>query len=227
MKKVFFLFITASCFLTPQAFSQNAQVGITGGVSVSNVYGRLNNLDNRGDARAGFTVGMVVETPIKKSNISFQPGIHYVQKGKFTSKTVDVDNADALRYADLLLNFIAYTGKPGGTRLYFGLGPQLGFNLPSKKVQIEDGNRAELRSISFGNTAASDYRGIDYGANALIGVRFKKDLSFSVNYTLGLRNLIPQEMQAGDNMLRNGSLGFRFGYFFPNAKKTVSKKPKS
>jgi outer membrane protein OmpA-like peptidoglycan-associated protein len=221
MKKVLFLFITASCLFQIQGFSQKAQVGIAGGASVSNVYGRLGGLDNRGDSRTGFTAGLVVDAPIKKSNISFQPGIHYVQKGKYTLKTEAVKEADALRYADLLLNFVAYIGKPGKTRLFIGLGPQLGFNLPSKKIREEDGVKSELRSINFGNTAAADYRGIDYGANGLLGIRFRSDIFFSVNYTFGLRNLIPEVLVNGDDHLRNGSLGFRLGYFFKNASKPV------
>lgn len=226
MKKVLFLFITASCLFQIQGLSQKAQVGIAGGASVSNVYGRLGGLDNRGESRIGFTAGMVVDAPIKKSNISFQPGIHYVQKGKYTLKTEAVKEADALRYADLLLNFVAYVGKPGKTRLFLGLGPQLGFNLPSKKIRIEDGDNSEIRSINFGNTAAADYRGIDYGANGLIGIRFKCDVLFSVNYTFGLRNLIPDELITGDDHLRNGSLGFRISYLFPNTPKEKKKKEK-
>ncbi len=235
MKKVLFLFITAFCLLQIPAFAQKAQVGLTGGVSVSNIYGKINNLDNRGEARAGFTVGLVVDAPIKKSNISFQPGIHYVQKGKFTSKTVDVDEADALRYADILFNFVAHVGKPGATRLYFGLGPQIGLNLPSKKIQVADGDRTELRSISFGETAADDYNGIDYGFNGLAGIRFKNGITFSVNYTLGIRNIVPVkpdskkdplDLKATPDFLRNGALGFRVGYMFSNTPKEKKKKEK-
>lgn len=235
MKKVLFLFITASCLFQIRGLSQKAQVGIAGGVSVSNVYGKLSGLDNRGDARAGFTVGMVVDAPIKKSNISFQPGIYYVQKGKYTLKNEAVREADALRYADLLLNFVAYFGKPAKTRLYMGLGPQIGFNLPSKKIRIEDGDKSELRSISFGKTAANDYNGMDYGVNALAGIRFKSGIHFSMNYTLGIRNIVPTknkqikdplDLKATPDFLRNGALGFRLGYFFSNTPKEKKKKEK-
>jgi len=220
MKKVLFLFITAACLLQINVFAQKAQVGFSGGVSVSNIYGKMGGLDTRGDARAGFTTGLIVDAPISKTNISFQPGIHYVQKGTYTTKTEILKEADALRYADLVLNFVHHIGNKNKTRLFLGLGPQLGFNLPSKKVKIEDGERSEVRSISFGKTVANDYRGIDYGANVLAGLRFKNGIFFAVNYTLGLRNLIP--VPAGEDKLRNGSLGFRLGYFFKNAPKEVA-----
>jgi len=226
MKKVFFLFISACCLATVPGFSQKAQVGLNAGVSVSNIYGRMGGLDNRGDARAGYTVGILVDAPIGKTKFTFQPGIHYVQKGKFTLKTPDLKEADALRYADLLLNFVYNIGSPNKTRLMLGLGPQLGANLPSKKISIADGKNSELRSINFGQTASNDYKGIDWGANAMIGFRLKCGATLAVNYTFGLRNIIPDELVAGDDFLRNGSLGFRLGYFFPNAKNTAAKESK-
>ncbi|MGQ0738922.1 MAG: porin family protein [Bacteroidota bacterium] len=222
MKKVLFLFITAVCLFQINVLAQKAQVGFSGGVSLSNVYGNIGGIDTRGDVRAGFTTGLLVDAPIGKTSISFQPGIHYVQKGTYTSKTELVKEADALRYADLVLNFVHHVGNKSKTRLYMGLGPQLGFNLPSKKVKIEDGERSEVRSISFGKTAANDYRGIDYGANFMAGLRFKCGVFFAVNYTLGLRNLVP--VPTGEDKLRNGSLGFRLGYYFPNSPREKKKK---
>lgn len=222
MKKVVFLFITAVCVFQLNGLAQKAQVGITAGASFSNVYGDLGGLDSRGKPRAGFTTGLIVDAPLGKSNFSFQPGIHYVQKGKYTLKTDAEREADALRYADLLLNVVRYT-KGTKTRLFFGLGPQLGFNLPSKKVRVADDKRSELRSISFGKTVANDYRGIDFGANALMGFRCTKGLYFSINYTLGLRNLVP--VPGADDNLRNGSFGVRLGYLFPG-NPTAEKKKK-
>jgi len=55
---------------------------------------------------------------------------------------------------------------------------------------------------------------MDYGANGLIGIRCKSGIIFSVNYTYGIRNLIP--VPSGDDKLRNGCLGIRLGYIFKN-----------
>jgi hypothetical protein len=214
MKKALFLFITAACLSSFSASAQKTQVGLSAGVVSSNVMGDKGGINYRGDARAGMTLGILIDAPIGKTNISFQPAVHYVQKGMYTNKTEAVREADALRYADFLLNFVYYLGGAERTRLYFGLGPQIGFNLPSKKIMVEDGDKSELRSILFGETAADDYRGLDYGANALVGIRFKKGVTFTINYTLGLRNLIP--IPAGSDNLRNGYVGFRVGYMFKN-----------
>src|SRR4030095_15301092 len=101
----------------------------------------------------------------------FQPGIHYIQKGAFTSKTAAVKEAVALRYAELMLNFIRYT-KGTSTRLFFGLGPAIAFNLPSKTVVITEDARQET-TITFGKETTDSYRGVDIGANGLLGIRFK------------------------------------------------------
>ena len=191
MKKVLFLFITAACLFQINALAQKAQVGLASGVSVSNVYGRAGGLDTRGEARLGFTGGLLVDAPLGKSNISFQPGIHYVQKGGYTTKTEILKEADALRYADLVLNFIHHIGNKNKTRLFLGLGPQIGFELPSKKIKIENDERTEVRNIAFGKGILDDFRGLDYGANFLMGLRFKNGMFFAVNYTLGLRNQDP------------------------------------
>lgn len=224
MKKVIFFFLTAVCLFQFRGIAQKSQVGITTGVTSSNIYGNKGGIDTRYDARAGYTVGLVVESPIGKSKFAFQPGIHYVQKGGYTVNDAVSKEADALRYADVVFNFVHYT-KGSGVRLYFGLGPQIGLNLPSKKVKIVDGKINELRSISFGKTVADDYRGIDWGINGLAGLRFKNGIFFSVNYDFGLRNIIP--VPSGDDRLRNASLGFRLGYFFPNTMKEAKDKKKS
>ena len=215
MKKALILIIAGICLFQLKGLSQKSVVGITGGVGVSNIYGHIGGNDTRGDSRAGFTLGMVLDAPIGKTLWSFQPGLHYVQKGDYESKTSSTKVAAALRYAEFDLNFVHYT--KGATRFYFGIGPYVGLNLPSKMVTITDASRIET-SISFGKEGADKFRGVDFGANGIIGMRFKSNITFAINYAFGIRNLIPQP-EGNDDVLRNGYLGFRLGYFFKNAPK--------
>jgi hypothetical protein len=215
MKKALIPIIAGIFLFHFDCLSQKTLVGINGGIGLSNIYGHINGNDTRGDSRAGFTLGMVVDAPIGKTMWSFQPGLHYVQKGDFESKTPSAKTAIALRYAEFDLNFIHYT--KGATKMYFGLGPYVGLNLPSKEVTITDNSRIET-SLTFGKELADRYRGVDFGANGILGVRFKCNMTFAVNYAFGIRNLIP--IPEGDNdVLRNGYLGFRLGYLFKNAPK--------
>jgi len=215
MKKALILIIAGVCLLQINGLSQKTQVGLTGGITFSNLNGQMGGQDLHNDGRAGMTLGMIVDAPIGKSGFNFQPGIHYVQKGAFTTKTATVKEAVALRYAELILNFIHYS-KGSSTRLYFGLGPAIAMNLPSKKVVITEDSRQET-TITFGKDVGDSYLGLDYGVNALMGLRFKCGMIASVSYTLGLRNLLPEP--SGDDALRNGYIGIRLGYIFKNAPK--------
>lgn len=215
MKKALILIIAGVCLVQINGLSQKTQVGLIGGITFSNINGNIDGQDIHNDGRAGMTVGMILDAPIGKSGFIFQPGIHYIQKGAFTSKKPDVKEAVALRYAELMLNFIRYT-KGTSTRLFFGLGPAIAFNLPSKTVVITEDARQET-TITFGKEITDSYRGVDFGANGLLGIRFKCGLLAAVNYTYGIRNLIPNP--SGDDVVRNGCASIRIGYFFRNATK--------
>src|SRR6202008_3594542 len=106
-------------------------------------------------------------------------------------------------------------GKSKASTLYFGGGPYIAFNLPSKKVEHIPGNDIET-DVSFGDQPANDLRGIDYGGNAIIGYRTGMGVSVSLHYTQGARNLVPVEN--GDK-IKNIAFGIRIGYLFRNAPK--------
>ena len=104
--------------------------------------------------------------------------------------------------------------------MFFGLGPQIGLNLPSKKFRGL--KMVNPKVYCFGKTAASDYRGLDWGANGLAGLRFKMASSSLLTILFGLRNVIP--VPTGDDKLRNAVLGFRLATSSPTAPK--KQKPK-
>ncbi len=216
MKKISTLLITAVCLFQINGLCQKEKpkVAITGGVTSSNIYGHIDGKDTRGQVKPGYTVGLMVDAPLGKTRFSFQPGVHYVQKGKYIQKSTQLKQSVALRYAEFMFDFVYYTkGKNKFTTFYAGLGPTLGMNLPSKFVSKTPSTTTES-TVTFGNTIASDYRGVDYGANGLLGVKIRNGIFLWVNYTFGLRNLIPKAKQSGDDILRNGCLGVRLGYMF-------------
>lgn len=226
MKKALILIIAAICTFQINGFAQKTMVGLTGGTTFSNVYGNRNALDVRGDARQGYTLGMFIDAPIGKTRWAFQPSLNYMQKGKNDVIDPYTTKATALRYAELDMNFVHYT--KAANKLFFGVGPYLAMNLPSKTVLITQDSRIET-NLLMGKDPSNTYKGYDYGANGIIGLRLKNNLVFTANYSLGLRNLIPEPK--GDDILRNGTLGFRIGYIFkntnsgtPKAKKEKTKK---
>ena len=154
---------------------------------------------------------MMVDVPVKKSNFSFQPTVQYAQKGMVTSKTNDTKNYVGLRYAELLLNLV-YNGKGAG-HVFAGIGPAIAMPLPSKKVVKTDALKAET-SLVFGKEAIADYKSLDYGAHLMLGYVCRKGYFLSLNYTLGMRNILPGENPTDD--LKNGSFALKLGVLVNN-----------
>ncbi len=224
MKKILFLLAVAVLFLQASGFSQKTRVGITAGITTANMNGTVNNvkLDTK-NSLTGYSVGLLLETPIGKSHFSFQPAINYVQKGRLLSEEEKVKSWLAMRYADVHLNFL-YNSK-GKTTFFIGGGPSLGLDLPSTRIVRTDNStaansnpdpkysRSETK-IKFGKENLDDFKGLDYGVNILTGFRIKKGLSFALNYTFGLRNIASNGAPA-DN-IKNGCFGARLGWLFKN-----------
>lgn len=202
--------------------AQTAQVGVSAGITSSDMYGEVGGNAVGGDSRRGYSFGMFVNAPIKKTSISFMPGIYYVQKGNTQLKNNNVDNWTALRYAELQANFVYNTNGPKGNNFFIGGGPSVGANLPSNFVSksiVRDPLKSDywLRSetkINIGNEANSNFRFLDYGVNLLMGYRLKCGWALSFNYNAGLRNLKP--MATGDDYINNHVMGLHLSYLVKN-----------
>jgi outer membrane protein OmpA-like peptidoglycan-associated protein len=227
MKKTIFI-LTAFIFcLSFTALSQKTRVGVTGGISVANLSRTIAGADRDGEYRLGITGGMQLEVPLgKKNKFSFQPDLHYIQKGASDVPVTPTFNKiyTALRYAELAPNFV-YNFKAGKGTFYLGGGPYLGLPLPSKKVTHSAGTPNVETDISFGNAVANDLRGVDYGGNVVMGFRMGNGLFISTNYIQGIRNLVPGDILAlpasANDKIKNIAFAIRVGYLFKNAPKEV------
>jgi Outer membrane protein beta-barrel domain len=226
MKKTIFILTVFSLCLSITALSQKTRVGVTGGIDAANLSRTIGGADKDGEYRIGIMSGFQLEVPLgKKNKFSFQPDLHYIQKGASTIPTTPVFNKiyTALRYAELAPNFVRnFKNKKEGT-FYLGGGPYIGFNLPSKNVTHAPGTPNVETDISFGNAVANDYRGVDYGGNVVMGYRMANGIFVSLNYIQGARNLIPQEKLdlagAANDKVKNIGFGIRVGYLFKNSSK--------
>ncbi|MBI5858926.1 MAG: PorT family protein [Sphingobacteriales bacterium] len=199
-------------------FDAEPRIGLSAGLSFANLSRTIGGLDKDGDYRIGVAGGMLVNVPFGKTKrFAFQPSVDYVQKGAAEVALTPVNRAyTALRYAELPLNFV-YNLKWGKNVLYFGGGPFIDFDLPSKKVSKIPGNKIES-DVSFGDQVADDMNGIDFGGNAIIGFRTSMGFFVSLHYTQGARNLIPVENSNNDR-IKSIAFGIRIGYLFKAAKK--------
>ena len=216
MKKAIFIFIASFFCFQLTGLAQKARVGLSGGISFANLSRTISGIGKDGDYRIGIAGGMLVDLPIgKKQKYSFQPSLDYVQKGAAEEALAPVNKAyTALRYVELPINFVRNL-KWGKGNFYFGGGPYIAFNLPSKKVQHIPGNDIETE-VSFGELIANDMKGFDYGGNAIIGYRTGLGIFVTLHYTQGARNLVPVD---NNDKIKNIAFGIRVGYLFKATEK--------
>jgi hypothetical protein len=221
MKKTIFIFTVFILFLNIAALSQKARVGVTGGIAFANISRTIGGADRDGEYRIGVTAGMQLEVPLcKKGNFSFQPDMHYIQKGAGEIPSTPTINKlyTALRYAEFFPNFV-YNFKAGkGGVFYLGGGPYVALPLQSKKVSHSPGADKVETDISFGNAVANDMRGVDFGGNVVMGFRLGNGIFIAANYIQGGRNLVPSEVSdlpaSGNDKVKNIAFALRVGYLF-------------
>ena len=202
--------------------AQTAQVGVATAITNSNIYGEVGGNKVAGESRRGYGFGMFINAPIKKTSISFMPGLYYVQKGNTQVKNNNKDEWTALRYAELQANFVYNTNGSKGNNFFIGGGPSFGVNLPSafvSKLIVRDPVKSDywLRTesnVNIGNEANSHFRFADWGVNMLMGYRLKSGWGLSFHYNAGLRNIKPQA--TGDDRMTNHVMGLQLSYLVKN-----------
>lgn len=225
MKKAIFILMAFIFCLNFTALSQKTRVAVTGGIDAANLSRTISGADRDGEFRIGLVAGMQLEVPLgKKNKFSFQPDLHYIQKGSATTPTTPTLNQvyTALRYAELAPNFVYNFNCKKGV-FYMGGGPYLALPFQSKNVEKAQGGDKIESDVSFGNAVANHMRGVDFGGNVVMGYRMNNGLFVSVNYFQGARNLVPQEQLdlpgGADDKIKNIAFALRVGYLFNNTPK--------
>jgi Outer membrane protein beta-barrel domain len=234
MKKTIFILSVFILCLNIAALSQKARVGVSGGIAFANISRTIAGADKDGEYRIGVTGGMQLEVPLcKKGKISFQPDLHYIQKGAAEIPSTPSLNKvyTALRYAELFPNFVYnFKAGKGGSVFYLGGGPYVALPLQSKKVTHSAGAPKVETDISFGNAVANDLRGVDYGGNVVMGFRLGNGIFVAANYIQGGRNLVPSDIQdlpaSANDKVKNIAFALRVGFLFKNDMKEKEKKNK-
>src|SRR5688572_11414207 len=168
MKKACLILCIVLIISHQKGFSQDIRVGITGGLTISDISSPYNEMNH--GSKTGFIGGMVVDVPMG-NNFSFQPQLNYVQKGNLFREDANQQIFYALRYAETKFNFIYNLGDSGKTVFFGGVGPSLAFNLPSKKVTKPKEGESNYVDVLFGKTIENDFKGFDYGVNFIAGIR--------------------------------------------------------
>jgi len=209
MKKITFVLIGLTItHLFSQA--QNIRYGFTGGLVISNYTPKGDALTDKGKPRTSITAGVVVEVPINK-NFTFQPAVNFVQKGtiheeKFVGHTEKT--TVGVNYIEIPMN-ILFNGSDNKANFFIGAGPSLAVAI-SGKLKFDDGTNTSSENLKFGTGDDDVMRGFDLGANFLIGGYISNGLIVSVNYNMGVSNLI--QNFNNKNSLKSSYFGIKLGY---------------
>jgi hypothetical protein len=205
MKKIVFT-LALSVFFFQLAGVSQVKVGVLGGVSIAKMEGNIN-----GDRRAGLMASMVLDADLGR-NFSFYPTLSYVQKGvtePHPAGTLIDKQYVALRYAELSTNFIYHIGNPDGNSFFLGLGPSIDFNMPSKRTSVTDDTKTSS-DILFGPTPENDLKGVDFGANVVLGWRMAGGFAMTLNWNKGIRDL---KVEGQTLETKNQYIGIQIGMF--------------
>ncbi|WP_462255398.1 porin family protein [Ferruginibacter sp.] len=219
-KTVLFVALSAAAFAVQAQTTFGAHAGINGAMITSKSTGGGQTTTEKSDTKVGLTVGVNAEIPIA-SSLVFRPELNFIQKGgKKTESSggVSSEYKITMNYLELPLNVVY---KFSGSGLFAGAGPSLGYGISGKyKTKFTAGSNTteDNTDIKFdGEKNATDnkfhLKGLDFGANFLVGYQFSNNLVLKANYTLGLSNISPED----NSSLKNTGLGFTIGYRFGGA----------
>ncbi len=205
------------------AFCQ-AKFGVQLGGNVSFAQTESNEDDElSNDPRFGLVAGFVADVPM--GPLSFRPEINFIQKGfandetiNFLGTTYKLNTKYRMNYVEVPLN-VVYNIEAGAGKVFLGLGPNFAFGL-SGKVKSDNGSGDKTTAdIKFdGNENPDDdnihFKRFDFGGNLLAGYQTGMGLYFNLGFTLGLVDVLPNNVGNEDASLKNHNVNLKIGYLF-------------
>jgi len=195
--------ITAILIFTTLTFSIYAQsFGIKGGLNISNLKFDWEDESSSEtfDSRFGFHVGLTAEFG---NTLKLAPEILLSTRGC----VIDADPGGAFKmlYLDIPV-YLKYTHDMGSAKIFAQAGPYLGVALSG----TSEVNGADDEKMTFGNDEVEDFfKRTDYGLSFGAGLEFSK-VVISINYNIGLSNMLPYDESTCKNRVLAASLGFKF-----------------
>ena len=221
MKKIF-LSIMVTAVLSITALAQKVTLAVSAGISYANVFLKAdsNKVEGLG-SKNGFTGGISANIPISKY-FSFQPAVNFLQKGaKIQSGSplfINGTSTITLNYIEVPLNLMFNTDHRAIDKkaddFFFGIGPSFAFGASGEIKEKDAKDSVITTKIKFGSSDNDNIKGVDIGANVVIGCMFFNNAFFSVNYNIGFNNLL----NSNEIRWHNNYLGFKVGYSFGNRK---------
>lgn len=205
MRKMKFTLVAAMLLMVTVASAQ-MNLGIKGGVNMSNFYGDELNDKN---AKIGFHIGLSADYDFAY-NSAIQTGLFFTTKG-FKAENVDLDAeyTENLMYLQLPVHYAYKLDVSPGTRIVFHAGPYAAYGVGgSRKASV--GNISGEWDVDkiFGD-GNRQYKPFDAGLGLGVGLDLGQ-IIFDLGWDMGLLNI--SNSSSGDIKNQNAylSVGYKF-----------------
>ena len=199
------LFLAFSIMATI-SFAQ-INIGLKAGFNLANINASDSEFDHK--FLPTFQVGAILDIDFS-DNLGVQTGISFMGKGSKIDEQIlgsDFVATSRLFYVQVPVNLMYKNNN-----FFIGAGPYIGYGISGKYkaeyIGIEDNEDYE-----FGNTVEDDVAPIDYGIGVQVGVMFGS-VRVGAGYDLGLANVIPKDIRADDEYIRNNVINVFAAFMF-------------
>jgi hypothetical protein len=206
MKKTLYLLISLLS-LIGQTKAQKTRLGFTVGTTIANYKTTVESISITSKSKMGITAGITTSIPLGEK-FSFQPGLHFVQKGG-AYKEEGYKDWLTLNYLELPLNIIYKMNTQRGSA-FIGAGPSLSMGI-SGRNKWEMGDEKGNEKVKFGSDNDKDFKAAEAGLNFITGYHFTSGIFVAANYNTGLSNLLHNE-ESFDGKLKTRYIGVRIGF---------------
>ncbi|MDD4778244.1 MAG: porin family protein [Fermentimonas sp.] len=194
-KRLFLVFVIIA---TVTSVSAQVNLGVKGGVNLSNVYGE-DVTDN--NAKIGFHAGILADYEFSY-NSAIQTGIFFTTKGFKMDDEIDNTTVNAM-YLQLPVHYAYKLDVSPGTRIVFHGGPYAAYGIGGKMT-----NGGEMDT--FGDEGL--FERFDAGLGIGVGAEFGAIL-LDIGWDMGLVDVMIDEFSEGSSVKNQNaylSIGYKF-----------------
>lgn len=215
--KIFLVFFVVT--LASPAFSQTL-IGVQAGVNFANQHFEDedgNTVSDDFDPLMGFNAGIVAEFPLT-SMFSFETGLLASTKGfrmdmqeTIEGQQIGIEARVSLLYVDIPLKAKINFNMDNFT-IFARLGPYVGMGITGRaksELSFLGQTETDEEDINWGTTEDDDYRRLDFGATAGLGIEFLP-IRVAVDYDMGLANIASVTNGTINNRVLRISVAYMF-----------------
>lgn len=211
MKRKYILF-TAFLVLSLHGALAQISFGLRGAVNMFNMSVKDND-DDKMDTKMvpTWNAGVFAEIPLG-TEFFIRPELSYAQKGY--KADILSETTTKLSYVELPITFL-YKGALSGGHVMIGFGPYVAMGIGGK---VKNGSTTDVKfknDVSLQDATQNAYfKPLDAGAKVYAGYELANGLSFTIETSLGLVNILPKLNGNENGDAKNVGFGIGVAYKF-------------